>query len=132
MCSLCGAQIAKNKANLERHERIHKPTTKKIKCSAENCISTFKQKSDYYRHWSRNHNNKIMPDRFDYVTEENLKYKLKYTKTRVTSDTNANKCNDFQILNYLGLFENRGDSVKLNYPYPEPFFGKIVFNDSDN
>lgn len=129
-CSFCEAQIATNKANLIRHEKVHMAEIQKIKCSAENCSITFKQKSDYYRHWSQKHGNLIMPDGLSYVTSTNRTYKRKYPDSKVATDAFAHKSNDFLVLNYLGLVYGNG-GIKLNrsYSHPDPFFGEIVFNE---
>lgn len=71
-----------------------------------------------------------MPDGFQYVTEENKMLKIKYRNTQIKSNCSetSNVCtperNDFLVLNYLGLFENR-KSINLEYPAPDPFFGKL-------
>lgn len=68
LCSFCGKEISTNKVNLIRHEHSHKIEIRKIKCGA--CDSTFKQKSDYYRHWSKKQGDlKTIPDELDYVTK---------------------------------------------------------------
>lgn len=130
LCSFCGAKITNNKANLERHEALHKPTVQKIRCSAEECVATFKRKADYYRHWNTKHSNTNMPDGLKYVTEENTMYKLKYRNTQsntsASNTTYTPKYNDFLVLNYLGLFENRTRNINLEYPIPDPSFGKMV------
>lgn len=129
LCSFCGKQIKTNKANLIRHEQTHETVIEKIKCAGENCTASFKQKSDYYRHWNNTHGYKIMPDGLNYVTEKNHAQKQKYVDTEARIDEYRPKFNDFLVLNYLGLTHTSGKITKLNYPRPEPSFGKLVFND---
>lgn len=80
LCCYCGIFIKKNRANIDRHEKLHKPLIKKIKCSKINCNVTFQNKSSYVKHWNDKHPNENIPDGLDLVNE---KPKLKKIKRNI-------------------------------------------------
>lgn len=129
LCAVCGVKIYTNKSNLARHEQTHKTEIQKISCGAEKCEATFKQKSDYFRHWHQKHSDMVMPDGLNYVNEKNIVYKRKYHDKFSSKNTYSPKFNDFLVLNYLGLIENRRGSINLKYPQPDQSFGKMVFEE---
>lgn len=115
VCFVCGAEIKNSKTNLVRHEKVHAIQKKRIKCSAKNCASTFSDKGCYYTHLNNKHNGLIMPDGFEFVTENTKKYKRAATPQ-----------NDFFVLNYLGLTQIQSQNITVHQPYAGPFFGKLV------
>lgn len=126
VCSVCGAKIKNSKANLVRHEKVHAIQKKRIKCSAKNCASTFSDKGCYYTHWNNKHNGLIMPDGFEFVTENTKKYKMRYQRTIVNNEEQRPPQNDFFVLNYLGLTQIQSQNITVPQPYAGPFFGKLV------
>lgn len=129
ICSFCGARIKTNKANLRRHEKIHGRKIQKIKCAVNACAVTFQQKSDYYSHWKKFHDAIVMPDGFQYVTEDTKKYRRKFRQNIETSSDSIRPI-DFFLLNSLGLMEKEGLNVKLVKLQADPFFGQLSFSDS--
>lgn len=131
LCSFCGIFIQVNLNNLRRHEKLHEsPSALKIKCVAENCMATFQQKSDYYRHWNSKHK-ELMPDGLNYINEERKVHRRKCrTTTNDANSTTFSQPNDFLILNYLGLIQKTAANIKLPIPHCGPFFGKLEINQS--
>lgn len=98
VCCYCGEQIIGSEFNVNRHEKIHSKTLKKIKFSFENCCSTFKEKSDYFRHWENKHNEVAIPDGLIYIDRESKPYKLKNKNKCEKSETGSLKSNDYSML----------------------------------
>lgn len=125
LCSFCGARIKTNKNNLIRHEKSHKSLVIKIKCAHKKCSSTFQQKSDYYKHWSRQHQHFERPATLTYIEEEKKAYRRKLKDDNEKIDESESRPNDFLILNYLGLVENNGKDIKLPLPQHGTYFGRL-------
>lgn len=129
LCCYCGAQINGSEFNIERHEKIHKKTIKKIECAHKGCGSTFKEKSDYYRHWMKKHSDIVIPDGFKCNEQKTKPYRLKYKNKHGISETSTVKSNDFLILNNSTIEKDM--DITLCTTHVEPFFGKLIWNDSD-
>lgn len=111
LCCICGIFIQSNLNNLLRHEKIHERSSKKIKCCA--CSAAFIQKYDYYRHWNNKHKEIIMPDRLDYVEEQNRPYRRKVSKKNDKTVPTSSRQTDFFLLNYLGLVDKKAINIQL-------------------
>lgn len=119
LCSFCGIFIKKNRANLDRHENLHQPLIRKIKCAEKNCVITFQTKSSYAKHWNDQHPNKKMPDGLEFVNEKPKLKKIKrniHTVKKVITSNVASK-NDFKL-----------KSIITNCIMREPLFGKLLWN----
>lgn len=135
LCSFCGAKIMNSEANLIRHETIHSPFKKRIKCSADGCDSTFAEKSCYHVHWKSKHNHLIMPDGYVYLNGKTRDYRMKFNGTNEECAKNEKppspKSNEFPILNYLELHQGRNETLILTLPYNGPFFGKLIWDEPE-
>lgn len=89
------------------------------------CLATFQQKSDYYRHWRKKHNNMIIPDGFDYVEEEKKTCRRKIHRQKNEQTVELSRPNDFQVLDYLGLVETSAVNIQVLLNFGGPFFGKF-------
>lgn len=65
LCCYCGEKIKKSRANLTRHEAIHKDH-KKVKCAASNCGQIL-YKQNYATHWATQHKSIPMPDTLNFI-----------------------------------------------------------------
>lgn len=127
LCCYCGKQINGKKFSLIRHEKIHQKTIKKIKCAFETCESTFKEKSDYYRHWQKKHKH-ISVDRLLYIEEQPKPYRLK-KNTNIKKEVSSSNSNEICMLDYTPI--NKVDT-KLQVPLAEPFFGELHWQLEDS
>lgn len=125
LCSFCGLFIKKNRANLIRHENLHKTIVGKILCSA--CESTFQNKTNYWNHWVKKHIGKIMPNTLNTV-KEHTKYKTKYKerrKNQIISVEFDGKCPDFVMnVNVEDTKFDINEIISQCY-MRDPFFGKF-------
>lgn len=129
LCAYCSIKIQSNINNLYRHEKSHKNELQKIKCSANNCESTFVNKNTYWLHWTRKHEDMVMPDILNYVIVTNKEKPVKRSKIVASEiESTFQKPNNFFLLNSLGLFENVDSSFekKKNLFFTnEQFFGEL-------
>lgn len=126
LCCFCGALIKKNRNNLERHEKLHSETIKRIKCSS--CKSTFSNKANYWKHWMQKYKDIIMPNALDTVIKPGKEPKaiIKRTLKMVEREGKSTdeKPTDFYILNALGLIHKVETKIKIK-GIDAPFFGKL-------
>lgn len=102
-----------------RHEQRHTSFSKKVQCSL--CKATFIQKSDYYRHFRKQHIDASIPNSLHYVTEVNTGYRgkrIEYGQIRSASEMkNTNiKIDHFNLIEQTLLID--------------PYFGKLIFENS--
>lgn len=112
LCCYCGIFIKKNRANLNRHEKLHEEFIEKIKCAMEKCEETFQNKSNYWAHWRLKHPNKTMPNTLDFVKKKSTLKKNIVEKKSAPS--NAISSIGFEIT-----------SVILECLMREPLFGEL-------
>lgn len=109
-------KITSSRNNLERHEKVHAPNVKKVKCLAQCCDSTFANKSNYWIHWTTVHKNMKMPDKLEYVMVPKKPMKLLFQEeAEIAENYPFSKPTDFFVLNSLGLFHKHESKIVLYF-----------------
>lgn len=118
LCSFCGLIIQSNLENLKKHEQLHQPILKKIKCAEKNCKKTFQSKSNYYAHWQRVHPNLVMPGKLIYINEENKTMKIRARKIQPAVGSKKSVLAESNVICI--------DCTIKQCLIREPFFGKLI------
>lgn len=126
LCCYCGVFIKKNRANLDRHEKLHEELINKIKCAIKKCEATFQNKSNYWAHWKLKHSNKTMPNSFNFVEMKTKRRKM--NRNHIYEDKNTATANGFEFeleLNSESAIAFEFNNVKIECLMREPFFGEL-------